>query len=108
MENLAKRFPKITKLVTVATTEASRNIYAIEITQMHVTGAAIVIDAGMDMTDRTGVTFAIFIIHQLLERLNNNLLTLYGVKIVIVPLVNPDAYSAHLEVLKLIYFNYSL
>lgn len=95
---MTRRFPKTTRLVEVGRSRGDLPIYAIEMSHKMRSGATIVLDAGMEATDRVGVSFSIFVLHQLIERLNENLLTLSGVKIVVVPLVNPDNYKKSLEV----------
>ncbi|GJQ73531.1 hypothetical protein Trydic_g13883 [Trypoxylus dichotomus] len=97
LTSITKRFPKTTRLVQIGKSKGNKPIYAVEISHKMSAGATVVIDAGYDASDRLGVNLVLYMIHELLEKLGENLLTLSGVKIIVVPLINPDNYKLTTE-----------
>ncbi|GJQ73529.1 hypothetical protein Trydic_g13881 [Trypoxylus dichotomus] len=93
LESMSKRFPKTTKLIEIGKSKGGLPIFAVEIIHKINSGATIVIDAGYDASDRQGINLALYVINELIARISRNLLTLMGVKIIIVPMINPDNYN---------------
>lgn len=97
VESLPSRYPKTTTLKDIGYTDLGHPIYAIEISHKVYSGATIVIDAGMDATDAVGIAFANYVLHCFLERTTDYLLTITGVTVIVIPLVNADNYKKHLD-----------
>lgn len=95
MEYLSLEYPNLVRLLDYGRTHENRPIKVITIsTSGQISGShpIVLIDAGMHAQEWAGHMSVLYLIHQLVERFQENLDLLRNTDWVIMPVVNPDGY----------------
>lgn len=95
MDNLAKKYPELVTVSTIGKSFENRDIKTITIsdTNINSTKNTILVDGGIHSREWIAPATALYIIHELIEKIENNRDVLNHLNWVILPVVNPDGYE---------------